>query len=35
MLQIEKSGEFKSGEYDSQSAGVQNSTKSRWVVLAV
>ncbi len=32
--EIEKSREFKSGEYGSQSAENWNSAKSRWVVLA-
>ncbi len=34
MLQIEESGEFKSGKYGGQSARVQNSAKSCWVGLA-
>ncbi len=34
-LQIEKVIEFKSGEYGSQSVGVQNSAKKGWVVLEV
>jgi hypothetical protein len=35
MLQVEKLSKLKSGKYGSQSAGVQNSTMSCWVVLVV
>ncbi len=35
MCQIEKSGNFKPGNYGGQSAGVQNSANNCWAVLAV
>jgi hypothetical protein len=35
MGQIVKSSRFKSGEYGSQSAGVQTSTNNCWAVLVV